>query len=153
MADQALLPEGQEFFKLNEVCKLANVQPYMLRYWGTEFQRLEASRSGTGQRLYGREQVILILEIRRLLFDEGMTIAGARKKVLALQGEGALPEPGPPVSKKGKRAGKAKSSRKKAAPPPPKRVDKPGPNRVKPLMTALRQVREEISQIMAEVKN
>ncbi len=154
MADQALLPEGQEFFKLNEVCKLANVQPYMLRFWGTEFQRLEASRSGTGQRLYNRDQVILILEIRRLLFDDGMTIAGARKRVLALQEEGALPEPGPPVAPKTrKRAGKTKPARKKAAPPAKKRVDKPGPDRVKPLVTALRQVREEISQIMAEAKD
>ena len=78
------LPEDQEFFKLNEVCKLANVQPYMLRFWGTEFPQLEASKSGTGQRLYSRDQVLLILEIRRLLFDEGLTIAGARKKVAAM---------------------------------------------------------------------
>ncbi len=52
----------------------------MLRFWGTEFQRLEAGKTGTGQRNYTREQVELILEIRRLLFDEGLTIAGARKK-------------------------------------------------------------------------
>ncbi len=85
MADPVKLPEDQEQFKLNEVCKLANVQPYMLRFWGTEFPQLEAGKSTTGQRLYSREQVELILEIRRLLFDEGLTIAGARKKVAAME--------------------------------------------------------------------
>jgi len=87
MTDKVTLPEDQESFKLNEVCKLANVQPYMLRFWGTEFDQLEAEKSGTGQRLYARDQVLLILEIRRLLFDEGLTIAGARKRVTALQEE------------------------------------------------------------------
>ncbi|MBD3854659.1 MAG: MerR family transcriptional regulator, partial [Acidobacteria bacterium] len=54
MTDQIILPDDQEQFKLNEVCKLANVQPYMLRFWGTEFPQLEAEKSGTGQRLYSR---------------------------------------------------------------------------------------------------
>ena len=91
MADQVTLPDDQEQFKLNEVCKLANVQPYMLRFWGTEFPQLEAAKSGTGQRLYSREQVELIFEIRRLLFDEGLTIAGARKKIAAAE-DGGGPE-------------------------------------------------------------
>jgi len=94
MAGPVKLPEDQEQFKLNEVCKLANVQPYMLRFWGTEFPQLEAGKSTTGQRLYSREQVELILEIRRLLFDEGLTIAGARKKVAAMEDGGeAAPSP------------------------------------------------------------
>jgi len=97
MAEQVVLPDGQEFFKLNEVCKVANVQPYMLRFWGTEFAQLEAAKSGTGQRLYSKEQVQVILEIRRLLFDEGLTIAGARKRVGAMQKEGDLPVPEIPV--------------------------------------------------------
>ncbi len=87
MAKTVEIPD-QESFKLNEVCKLANVQPYMLRFWGTEFEQLEARKSGTGQRLYTRDQVELILEIRRLLFDEGLTIAGARKKVDAIMERG-----------------------------------------------------------------
>ena len=88
MAETVALPDGQEFFKLNEVCKLANVQPYMLRFWGTEFPQLEAQKSGTGQRLYDRSQVTLILEIRRLLFDEGLTVAGARKRLVAAESGG-----------------------------------------------------------------
>ena len=78
------LPDDQEFFKLNEVCKLANVQPYMLRFWGTEFEQLETTTTETGQRLYSRPQMHLILEIRRLLFDEGLTIAGARREIEGL---------------------------------------------------------------------
>jgi len=93
MAGPVKLPEDQEQFKLNEVCKLANVQPYMLRFWGTEFPQLEAGKSTTGQRLYSREQVELILEIRRLLFDEGLTIAGARKKVAAMEDGGEVAPP------------------------------------------------------------
>jgi len=98
MAKTVEIPD-QESFKLNEVCKLANVQPYMLRFWGTEFEQLEARKSGTGQRLYTRDQVELILEIRRLLFDEGLTIAGARKKVDAIMERG-----GPSAAKKKKSA-------------------------------------------------
>ena len=103
MTKSVELPEDQESFKLNEVCKLANVQPYMLRFWGTEFPQLEAAKSGTGQRLYTRHQVELILEIRRLLFDEGLTIAGARKRVNAIQKE-AEAAPAPPKKKKRKKA-------------------------------------------------
>jgi len=64
MVDQVVLPDDQEQFKLNEVCKLANVQPYMLRFWGSEFPQLEAAKSGTGQRLYTREQVELAVHAR-----------------------------------------------------------------------------------------
>ncbi len=99
---ETVLPEDQDQFKLNEVCKLANVQPYMLRFWGTEFPQLEAAKSGTGQRFYSREQVELILEIRRLLFDEGLTIAGARKKVAAMEEEGG-PQAETPEEKASKR--------------------------------------------------
>ena len=80
-AEQVILPDGKETFKLSEVCKLAKVQPYMLRYWGSEFTDLEALKSATGQRTYSREQVELILEIRHMLFDEGLTIAGVRKRI------------------------------------------------------------------------
>jgi len=83
MTDPVALPEGQDSFKLNEVCKLAGVQPYMLRFWGTEFPQVEAQRTGTGQRFYSREQVELILEVKRLLFDEGLTVPGAKRRLQA----------------------------------------------------------------------
>jgi len=160
------LPEGQDQFKLNEVCKLANVQPYMLRFWGTEFPQLEAARSGTGQRLYTREQVELILEIRHLLFEEGLTIAGARKRLAG-----------------GERGGdggrKASSRRRKREPPAPvpaaeeaenededaadagppvaaaavgADVDKRASERVQPLLATVRDVRDEVARIIAELR-
>ncbi len=166
MADKVTLPEDQETFKLNEVCKLANVQPYMLRFWGTEFEQLEASKSGTGQRLYARDQVRLILEIRRLLFDEGLTIAGARKRVSALQEEGKLPDPkvekaeGAKASKK-KTDGKeeAEAAEKEAAAEDdgpaeeePLEVDNEVPADVQPLVATLEDVRKEVAKIVAELR-
>ena len=163
MADQVVLPDDQEQFKLNEVCKLANVQPYMLRFWGSEFPQLEAAKSGTGQRLYTREQVELILEIRRLLFDEGLTIAGARKKIAAADGGGEEPKGGPKKKAEeteeeksaNKAAGlKASSARRKT----PKKaaattVDKEAPPDVQPLLATLKNVRDEIDKIVAELKS
>jgi len=159
MADRVVLPEDQEQFKLNEVCKLANVQPYMLRFWGTEFPQLEASKSSTGQRLYSRDQVELIFEIRRLLFDEGLTIAGARKKIAATEGGGAEAAPQPeekPVepASKGAAASKTSSARRKT----PKKaaaakVDKETPKDVQPLLATLKDVREEIDKIVAGLKS
>ena len=158
MAD-IVLPKDQEQFKLNEVCKLANVQPYMLRFWGTEFPQLEALKSGTGQRLYSRNQVELILEIRRLLFDEGLTIAGARKKIVAIaDGEADVaPEPAPKAEEKpAKKAAKTKTSsarRKTPKKPVETEVDKETPPDVQPLLATLKNVREEIDKIVAELRS
>jgi DNA-binding transcriptional MerR regulator len=163
MADQVVLPDDQDQFKLNEVCKLANVQPYMLRFWGSEFPQLEAAKSGTGQRLYTREQVELILEIRRLLFDEGLTIAGARKKIAAADDGGEEPKGGPKKkaeeTEEEKPANKAEglkasSARRKT----PKKaaattVDKEAPPDVQPLLATLKNVRDEIDKIVAELKS
>jgi DNA-binding transcriptional MerR regulator len=163
MVDQVVLPDDQEQFKLNEVCKLANVQPYMLRFWGSEFPQLEAAKSGTGQRLYTREQVELILEIRRLLFDEGLTIAGARKKIAAADDGGEAPKTGP--KKKAKETEEEKPAKKEAAlktssarRKTPKKaaaatVDKEAPPDVQPLLATLKNVRDEIDKIVAELKS
>jgi DNA-binding transcriptional MerR regulator len=163
MADQVVLPEDQEQFKLNEVCKLANVQPYMLRFWGTEFSQLEASKSGTGQRLYSRDQVELILEIRRLLFDEGLTIAGARKKIVALAEEDGEAAPKTakkadeePQEKEAKKPSRTKTSsarRKTSKKPAAPEVEKEPPPDVRPLLATLKDVRDEIDKIVAELKS
>jgi DNA-binding transcriptional MerR regulator len=161
MVGMAELPDGQEFFKLNEVCKLANVQPYMLRFWGTEFEQLEAQKTGTGQRLYSRDQVELILEIRRLLFDDGLTIAGARKRIAALEdGEIEVP-PKKPTAKAGKPAKKfSKTATTRAEPaseePDPRlvarEVDKQVKKRVQPLLATLTDVRQEVEKLVAELE-
>ena len=160
MADQVVLPEGQDSFKLNEVCKLANVQPYMLRFWGTEFEQLEAAKSGTGQRLYSRDQVELILEIRRLLFDEGLTIAGARKRIGAHH---AVVRPAPVPESVAEAAPEAPAPVAPVAEPEPEPelprisrraavVDRPAAADLQPLLATLKDVRAEVARIVAELK-
>lgn len=60
---------------------MADVQPYVLRYWETEFPALAPNKSGGGQRLYTRAEIDIILRIKQLLYSEGFTIAGAKKKL------------------------------------------------------------------------
>jgi DNA-binding transcriptional MerR regulator len=73
--------EDKRLYKIGEVCKLADVQPYVLRYWETEFPPLSPNKSGGGQRLYSRREIDIILRIKQLLYSEGFTIAGAKKKL------------------------------------------------------------------------
>lgn len=70
-----------KLYKIGEVCKLADVQPYVLRYWETEFPQLAPNKSGGGQRLYTRAEIDTILRIKELLYRDGFTIAGAKKKL------------------------------------------------------------------------
>jgi DNA-binding transcriptional MerR regulator len=71
-------------YKIGEVCKLLDIQPYVLRYWETEFPALHPQKSQSGQRAYSEAEIDVIRRIKRLLYDEGYTIAGAKKK---LEGE------------------------------------------------------------------
>jgi DNA-binding transcriptional MerR regulator len=67
------------FFRIGDVAELAGLEAYVLRYWETEFPALKPKKSSNGQRQYRRKDVEVVLEIKRLLYDEGYTIAGARK--------------------------------------------------------------------------
>jgi DNA-binding transcriptional MerR regulator len=67
------------YFRIGEVSELADTQPYVLRYWETEFPSLKPVKSPSGHRLYRRQDVEMVLEIKRLLYEEGFTIEGARK--------------------------------------------------------------------------
>jgi DNA-binding transcriptional MerR regulator len=73
--------EDEKLYKIGEVCRMADVQPYVLRYWETEFPPLAPNKSGGGQRLYTRREIDVILRIKQLLYSEGFTIAGAKKKL------------------------------------------------------------------------
>lgn len=73
------------FFKIGEVCELVGVQAHVLRYWESEFPTFQPQKNRAGQRTYRRKDVEMALRVRELLYDEGFTIAGARKK---LSGEG-----------------------------------------------------------------
>ncbi|HEX7192049.1 MAG TPA: MerR family transcriptional regulator [Thermoanaerobaculia bacterium] len=73
--------EEKRLYKIGEVCRIADVQPYVLRYWETEFAALAPNKSGGGQRLYTQREIDIILRIKQLLYSEGFTIAGAKKKL------------------------------------------------------------------------
>src|SRR5271170_1671209 len=75
------LPEIPDklYFRIGDVARLANIKPYVLRFWETEFPGLGPKKSGTGHRLYRRKDVELVLEIKRLLYEKRYTIEGARK--------------------------------------------------------------------------
>lgn len=67
------------YFRIGEVARLCDVPPYVLRFWESEFPQLKPNKGGTGQRLYRRRDVENALRIKKLLYDEGYTIAGARQ--------------------------------------------------------------------------
>lgn len=67
------------YFRIGDVAKMCGVETYVLRFWETEFPQMRPNKSGTGQRLYRKKDVELALKVRRLLHDEGYTIAGARQ--------------------------------------------------------------------------
>ena len=79
------------FFKIGEVARLTSLRPSILRYWETEFSDLQPQKSRSGQRLYTRKELDLVLDIKRLLYSERLTIKGARK-VMAKRGKGAGPQ-------------------------------------------------------------
>ena len=69
------------FFKIGEVCELADLEPYVLRFWETEFPILAPQKSKTGHRVYRRKDVEMVLKIKTLLYERGFTIPGARKQL------------------------------------------------------------------------
>ncbi|HSF15536.1 MAG TPA: MerR family transcriptional regulator [Vicinamibacteria bacterium] len=87
------------FFKIGEVCELTDTQPYVLRYWESEFSALAPAKNNSGQRIYRRRDIETILRIKELLYEEGFTIAGAKKKLeqemkdQTLKGAAVTPQP------------------------------------------------------------
>jgi DNA-binding transcriptional MerR regulator len=80
------------FFKIGEVCEITDTQPYVLRYWESEFPALAPAKNSSGQRIYRRKDIETVLRIKQLLYEEGFTIAGAKKRLEAeLSGRGVTP--------------------------------------------------------------
>lgn len=97
MTDVAIQPGSPDipdklYFKIGEVSELLGVEPYVLRYWETEFPVLSPKKSGTGHRLYRRKDVELLLRIKHLLYEKRFTIEGARQ---TLHAEAKAPKPKP----------------------------------------------------------
>jgi DNA-binding transcriptional MerR regulator len=90
MLDNPEIPD-KLYFKIGEVAKLAGVEPYVLRYWETEFKEICPVKSRTKQRLYRRKDIDTVIHIKRLLYQDGFTIEGARKKMKEGRGEKDVP--------------------------------------------------------------
>ena len=81
------------FFKIGEVCEITDTQPYVLRYWESEFPALAPAKNSSGQRIYRRRDIETVLRIKQLLYDEGFTIAGAKKRLeTELAGKSPTPQ-------------------------------------------------------------
>ena len=76
------------YFRIGEVAELVGVEPHVLRYWEREFRAIRPTKSAKGQRVYSRRDVENLMRVRELLYREGFTIAGAKKK---LQRSGVVP--------------------------------------------------------------
>jgi DNA-binding transcriptional MerR regulator len=120
------------FFKIGEVCELTDTQPYVLRYWESEFPSLAPAKNSSGQRIYRRRDIETVLRIKELLYDEGFTIAGAKKRLDA-ESAGRSPTP----------QSQAAAAPAESEPEPPPAGDGADKTRA-----ALREVKEQLREIL-----
>jgi len=94
--NETIIPE-KLYFRIGEVATLCRLPAYVLRFWETEFPQLKPVKSSTGQRMYRRKDVETVLRIKKLLYEEGFTIAGARQQLraetIAVKNQAPLPFP------------------------------------------------------------
>jgi DNA-binding transcriptional MerR regulator len=93
----AEIPE-KRYFRIGEVSAITGIEPYVLRYWQTEFPKISPSRSRSGQRLYRRQDIETILEIKHLLYEKRFTIAGAKQYLKEGRIAGALDDESQPLT-------------------------------------------------------
>src|SRR5438067_12761633 len=79
-AADIVVPE-KLYFRIGEVARLCRLPAYVLRFWETEFPQLKPVKSSTGQRMYRRKEVEAVVRVKKLLYEEGFTIAGARQQL------------------------------------------------------------------------
>jgi DNA-binding transcriptional MerR regulator len=79
-ANEIIVPD-KLYFRIGEVSRLCRLPAYVLRFWETEFPQLKPVKGSTGQRMYRRKDVDAVLRIKKLLYEEGFTIAGARQQL------------------------------------------------------------------------
>jgi len=94
-AAEIIIPD-KLYFRIGEVATLCRLPAYVLRFWETEFPQLKPVKSSTGQRMYRKRDVESVVRIKKLLYDDGFTIAGARlqlREEKAERGQPALPFP------------------------------------------------------------
>jgi len=86
------IPEDKRYFRIGEVSRIVGVKPYVLRFWESEFPQIRPKRADSKHRTYERKDVELILEIKRLLYEERLTIEGAKKRLRERQRKEDLKE-------------------------------------------------------------
>jgi len=72
------IPENRKYFRIGEASRIVGVEPYVLRYWESEFSQIRPQRADSNQRTYQKQDLETLVEIKRLLYEEKMTIEGAR---------------------------------------------------------------------------
>jgi len=83
--DENPIPYDRLYYRIGEVSRITGLKPHVLRYWESEFKVIKPHKGGSLQRLYRRKDLDLILKIKKLLYEEGFTIAGAKKKIRDLE--------------------------------------------------------------------
>jgi DNA-binding transcriptional MerR regulator len=151
------------YYKIGEACKALGIQPYVLRYWETEFPALSPSKSRSGQRVYSEKELEIIRRIKELLYEEGYTIAGAKKKLEAELAAGGVSEGGEGVEAAGEDEETPEEAPAELPPPPaPKRqarsaappedpaaLDTGAPERVQTLLSGIEEALQEAREILA----
>jgi DNA-binding transcriptional MerR regulator len=82
----------KEYYSISEVCDLVGLRPHVLRYWETQFTLLNPSKNRSGNRVYQRKEIKLILLVKHLLYEEKYTVEGAKQKLEQLRKGGELPD-------------------------------------------------------------
>jgi DNA-binding transcriptional MerR regulator len=144
------------YYKIGEACKALGIQPYVLRYWETEFPALTPSKSRSGQRVYSEKELEVIRRIKELLYEEGYTIAGAKKKLEAELASGSLGETGEPeiedeAGVEAEAAPPALPARPAAVPPgagPPPSLDRGDAERIQTLLSGIEEALQEAREIL-----
>ncbi len=80
----------QEYFSIGDVCQLTDLKPHVLRYWESQFRFLHPVKNRSGNRVYQRREIELIMLVKHLLYTEKFTIEGARKRIEQYRRTGAL---------------------------------------------------------------
>jgi DNA-binding transcriptional MerR regulator len=154
------------YYKIGEACKALGIQPYVLRYWETEFPALSPSKSRSGQRVYSEKELEIIRRIKELLYEEGYTIAGAKKKLEAELSAGSVGEGGEGAEAVGEDDEAPEETRAEASPPPvpeqearpaipspsstlPATLDRDEPERIQTLLSGIDEALQEARGILA----
>jgi DNA-binding transcriptional MerR regulator len=150
------------YYKIGEACKALGIQPYVLRYWETEFPALTPSKSRSGQRVYSEKELEIIRRIKELLYEEGYTIAGAKKKLEGELAAGSLGEPEAEEPDEG--TGETPAPPPAAPPKPRAAAPAPGPaapsgvdtdaaERVQRLLSGIEEALQEAREILTLLRS